>query len=291
MTGCTGLPGLDDASLVRAIENLYAPGAPEQDVAQLCRALAGREVALAVPGGVVQIDLGDWTSIMMIRLGAWEPHLAGLARALVRAGDHVVDVGAHVGTWTLLLASLVGPGGRVVALEPFEPSAIRARTAVLAAGFADRVRVITAAVGDRVGRASLYGGTDTMLSSLVRGEGAAAAPAIEVAITTLDELGDEPVDFAKIDTEGLELAVLRGARRRLGRGDPELLVELHAEQLAALGSSQAAVFDELAAQGFTVFDLRPEGTELIVQPLLAAAPTTHHVLARRDPTPFVVPLR
>lgn len=278
---------LDDASLVRAIEDLYAPGAPEPDVAALCRELAGREVALAVPGGVVRVDLGDWTSIMMVRLRAWEPHLSGLARALVRPGDHAVDVGAHVGTWTLLLASLVGPTGQVVAFEPFEPSAARARAAVLAAGVADRVRVITSAVGDRVGRAALYGGSDTMLSSLVPIEEARAS---DVPITTLDDLGDERIDFVKIDTEGLELAVLRGARRRLGGGDPKLLIELHAEQLAALGSSQAAVFEELTAQRFTVFDLRPEGTELIVTPL-KGGPTTHHVLARRDPTAFVVPLR
>jgi hypothetical protein len=109
-------------------------------------------------------------------------------------------------------------------------------------------------------------------------------------VTTLDELGDPRVAFLKIDTEGLELGVLRGGRALLGRGEPAILLELHAEQLAAQGLTTAVVFDELRAQGFAVFDLRPIGFELHVEHL-RGEPTTHHVLARRDPTPFVVPLR
>ena len=290
VTGFTSLAALDDPSLIRAIEDLYAVGAAEPDLDALCRSLAGREVSLAVPGGTVRVDLGDWTSIVMIRLRAWEPHLSGLARALVRPGDLAIDVGAHVGTWTLLLASLVGERGQVVAFEPHGPSAARARGAVIAAGLGGRVRLVEAAVGDRVGRAPLYAGSDSMLCSLVLGAGDAPDTATEVQVTTLDELGRDPVRFLKIDTEGLELAVLRGGRALLAGGDPAILVELHAEELAAQGSSTAAVFAELRGQGFTVFDLRPEGLELVVQPL-RGEPTTHHVLARRDPLPFVVSLR
>lgn len=292
MTDFSSLSALDDPSLIRAIEDLYAVGMPDPDLEALCRSLAGRDLSLAVPGGTVRVELGDWTSIVMIRLRAWEPHLSGLAMALVRPGDFVVDVGAHVGTWTLLLASLVGPRGQVVAFEPYGPSAARARAAMLAAGLGDRARIVEAAVGDRAGRAPLYAGSDSMLRSLVPGTHAADT-ATEVAVTTLDELGHHAVRFLKIDTEGLELAVLRGGRALLASCDPSMLIELHAEQLAAQGSSSSAVFAELGAQGFTVFDLRPEGFELHVEPLIneRATPTTHHVLARRDPLPFVVSLR
>lgn len=293
MTDVASLSALDDPSLIRAIEDLYAAGVPEPDLEALCRSLAGRELSLSVPGGTVRVDLGDWTSIVMIRLRAWEPHLSGLAMALVRPGDLVVDVGAHVGTWTLLLGSLVGERGHVVAFEPFGPSAARLRVAVLAAGHVGRVRIVEAAVGDRAGRAPLYGGSDSMLRSLVLGTGYTADTAADVEVTTLDELGLHALRFLKIDTEGLELAVLRGGRALLASCDPSILIELHAEQLAAQGNSSAEVFAELRAQGFTVFDLRPEGYELLVQPLIdeRATPTTHHVLARRDPSPFVVSLR
>lgn len=263
---------LDDASLVRAITERYAPGAPEPDVGALCAELAGRELELAVPGGAVHVDLGDWTSILMVRLGAWEPHLLGLARALVRPGATVIDVGAHVGAWTAMFASLAGPIGRVIACEPYAPSAARARAMAAA-----NVRVIETAIGDRVGTAKLRAASDSMLCAL-------AGDGDDVPITTLDELGVE-ADVIKIDTEGHELAVLRGARELLARTDPALLVELHPAQ-----ASPADVYAELRAQGFTVFDLRPEGTELVVEPL-RDAPATNHVLARRASAGFVVPLR
>jgi FkbM family methyltransferase len=241
-----------------------------------------------VPGGTVRVDLGDWTSILIVRLGAWEPHLLGLARALVRPNAVAIDVGAHVGAWTMLLASLVGPSGRVIACEPFAPSAARARAMVEATGIGDRVRVIETAIGDRVGTARLYAAGDSMLRSLV--PSAIATDYSDVPLATLDSLGIERVDVIKIDTEGFELAVLRGASELLARCDPALIIELHADELLAQGASTGDVYALLRARGFTVFDLRPDGTELVVEPL-RDRPTTNHVLARRDPTGFIVPLR
>ncbi len=276
---------LDDVSLVRAIGELYAPGAPEPDLVALCAALAGREITLDVPGGRVRVDLGDWTSIVMIRLGAWEPHLLGLVRALVRPGATVLDIGAHVGAWTMLFASLVGPTGSVIACEPSPASAARLRAMTDA-----RVRVIETAIGDRVGRATLFGDGDSMLRSLVPEALGGPSSTSEVAITTMDSLGVERADLIKIDTEGFELRVLRGGQTLLARCDPTLVIELHATALRALDEDTTDVFAWLRGEGFCVFDLRPEGTELCVEPL-RDTPTTNHVLARRDPAGFVVPLR
>ncbi len=294
MTSFTVLRALDDVGLLRALRALYAPGAPVPDVVELTRALRGRELAVPVPGGAVRLDLGDWTSILLVRLGAWEPHLVTLARRLVRAGDVAIDAGAHVGTWTLLLASLVGPGGQVVAYEPLPASAARARAAVPGA------TVIEAALGDHEGHARLHAyaggsrfeGPDPMLRSLWRSEGYGDEGALDVRVTTLDAADLPRVDFLKIDVEGSELAVLRGARALLARSPaPRLLVELHAEELAIAGASIADVTDELAAQGLAVMNVVPDGGRLLVRPLARAeAPRTHHIVALRDDAPFEVEL-
>ena len=282
---------LDDAPLLAALRACYAPGALP-DEAALAAELRGRIVDVPVPGGALRVDLGDWTARLIVRLGGWEPHLARLARRIVRPGDLAVDAGAHVGAWTLLLRSLVGDAGRVVAYEPLPRSAERARQAT-----AGRAEIVEAALGAAPGRRPLYAyrgpryaGADSMLCSLVAGDG--YSPVAEVQVTTLDAADLPRVDVLKIDTEGAELEVLRGARATLGRSpEPRLLVELHPVELAAAGQAVTDVTAELAAAGLAVFDLVPDGATLAARLLPPGqAPTAAHVLARRDPTPFAVSL-
>jgi FkbM family methyltransferase len=293
------LRALDDDALLLELRGRFAPGAPEPDLAALAAGLRGRELAVPVPGGAVRVDLGDWTSLLLVRLGAWEPHLVALARALIRPGDVTVDAGAHVGAWTLVLAALAGAGGRVLAYEPLPDSAARARAAVAAGGLDERAQVIEAALGEREGRARLhrfssgprFPGPDAMLCSLTPGPGYEGAGALEVRVTALDDAPLARLDFLKLDTEGAELAVLRGARALLARSPrARILVELHAEELAAQGLAPADVFRELEAQGFSLLDLRPEGGALLARRLRGDAPTTHHVLASRDGAELDVPL-
>ena len=160
-----------------------------------------------------------------------------------------------------------------------------------------RAEVIEGALGAAPGRRPLYAyagpryaGADSMLCSLVPGEG--YSPVAEVQVTTLDAAELPRVDLLKIDTEGAELDVLRGAWATLGRSpDPRVLVELHPVELAAAGHGVTDVTAELAAAGLAVFDLVPDGATLAARLLPpGVAPTAAHVLARRDPTPFAVSL-
>jgi FkbM family methyltransferase len=309
MHSCTPAPGrydalaaLPDAALLQAIRALYAaPSKPVEDAA-LAAALRGRVLPVPVPGGTLLVELGDWTSLLIVRMGGWEPHLGRLCARLVTAGQTVLDLGAHSGAYTMLLAQLVGPDGRVVAFEPHAPSVELLRAAL---GAAPNVVIEAAAVSDREGTASLfawqpneggpsrYAGADRMLHSLVRADGYGAAA--EVALVTLDawaaRTGLARADFVKIDVEGAELAVLRGARRLLGAEGVRLLLELHAEELVASGASVGDVLEELDLQGFVVFDIVPAGDRILLGPLAAGqAPTTHHVLAQRGGEAFEVSL-
>jgi FkbM family methyltransferase len=289
-----GLRALPDEALLQALRALWRPGRAPPDEAALCEALRGREVAAPVPGGRLWVDLGDWTSLLVVRLGGWEPHLRRVCERLLGAGQTALDVGAHSGAYTLLFAGLVGPAGRVVAFEPHGPSAALLRRSVEGLG---QVQVVEAAVSDREGNAELlswrpgagtdgrYGAADRMLRSLLPAQG--YAPSGErVAVTTLDawaaRAAQGPVDLVKIDVEGAEEAVLRGGRALLAAPAVRVLLELHPGELPAAGSSVEQVLAGLRAQGFDVLDLVPAGDRIAARPLAAdALPRSQHVLAQR----------
>ncbi|MFJ9035956.1 FkbM family methyltransferase [Streptomyces sp. NPDC102406] len=156
----------------------------------------------------------------------FEPELARLADMLPAPGGRcgtAVDVGGWYGPWTHRLAARAR---RVVTLEPVPHLA---RT--LAAAAPPNVRVVRAAASDRPGAAPLWqpphdARGERGVSSLVRREGLHAPTPHPVPCVTLDELALHDVDFIKIDVDGAELPVLRGAHTLLSRDRPALFVEL-----------------------------------------------------------------
>lgn len=157
----------------------------------------------------------------------FEPELACLADMLpVPPGcscGTVVDVGGWYGPWTHRLATRAR---RVVTLEPVPHLA---RT--LAASAPANVRVVRAAASDRPGTAPLWQPPhdergERGVSSLVRRADLHTATGHPVTCVTLDELALDDVDFIKIDVDGAELPVLRGAGTLLARDRPALFIEL-----------------------------------------------------------------
>lgn len=147
-------------------------------------------------------------------------------RATVRSGMTVVDVGANVGTLTLLFAELAAPGG-VHAFEPGVATFAKLEAALAEAGTANVIANRWALAG-RPGplRLNSYDGPFHPFSTLadrpLAAYGVDAGPARQedVEATTLDayceEKGIATVDLLKIDVEGAELQVLQGAERMLG---------------------------------------------------------------------------
>lgn len=189
-----------------------------------------------------------------------EPELAILDR-MVRAGSVVADVGANLGSYTLQLSRIVGPDGKVLALEPIP------RTAALLDHFVKRlaphrnVEVINAAAGESEGRAEMFlpreGGLPNfyVASLLSIHEGPTSTTAVQV--TTLDvqrKKLDRPISFIKIDAEGAELMVLRGAREVILKDRPVLLCEIGESARAGLYGA-ADVEDWLVAHRYRLHQL------------------------------------
>jgi FkbM family methyltransferase len=167
-----------------------------------------------------------------------------LADALVRDGDVVVDAGASYGLFTARFARLVGAGGRV---HSFEPNPARhARLRGLARG--RPVVIHPVGLSDAAGSARLeipviHGREFEERAQVRRGAG-------PVRLATLDaELGDDGGDVAliKIDVEGHEGELLRGAAATLAASEPALLVEIEQRFHDA---PITTIFDQLADLGF-----------------------------------------
>lgn len=165
------------------------------------------------------------------RIHRWrgEPELRELPR-LVAPGSIAVDVGAHFGTYSHALARLVGTGGKVLGIEPVAEDARFLRAA--ARQLRLPIEVHNCALSSRSGMATLHipdlhGRRKTALSSLDSHD--PGGETREVPVTRLDDLlrtADRPVSFVKIDVEGHEAEVLRGASETIARHRPNLLIEI-----------------------------------------------------------------
>ncbi|MBL8058392.1 MAG: FkbM family methyltransferase [Anaerolineales bacterium] len=196
-----------------------------------------------------------------LTVGVFEPAEQAFVRQTLRPGDLVLDVGANYGLFTLLAARRVGPAGRVYA---FEPSA-RERAGLLkniAANGLTNVTVLEQAVADRPGLAQLAVARDGGLNALARNAHPEQAVTHwqPVSVTTLDDFvagaGLPRVDFLKIDVEGAEALVLRGAARLLAQTPaPTILCEFCDVTAAGFNSSGRQLYDLFQASGYALFQL------------------------------------
>jgi FkbM family methyltransferase len=158
-------------------------------------------------------------------LGTFERAEQDVFARTIRPGDVVYDLGANVGFYTLLAAKLAGPTGRVVAFEPV-PRNLGYLRRHLALNHREDVTVVAAAVSDRSGTARFRDGPAHTVGTLATDGGYA------VDVVALDDYTSSPAPrVIKIDVEGAEADVLRGAHRVLRTVRPIVLLSTHSTAL------------------------------------------------------------
>jgi FkbM family methyltransferase len=174
-----------------------------------------------------------------------------LAAALTGAGARVVDVGAHLGTFTLSLAAL---GAEVLAIEGSPRNARLLAQSVERNGF-DRVTVVNGVCGSPEDEATV-----SFLEHAAWGHRChpATPGAQELAVVTVDALAEQRgwdrVDLVKLDIEGSEPEALQGMRRLLETTPPPVvLIEVNVAALAGRGHEPAAVLRPLTGDGYTAW--------------------------------------
>ncbi|HJT96822.1 MAG TPA: FkbM family methyltransferase [Rhodanobacteraceae bacterium] len=153
-------------------------------------------------------------------------------RAELAPGDTLLDIGANIGVFTMLGASLVGDEGRVIAVEPISRNADLIERACRANRYAN-VAVIRAAASDRAGEIELrtHASTSNSATPAAAGERLRADGGVTVRVPAVvldDALGDlDRLDLVKVDAAGMEPRALRGLERLLDRWRPVLVAEFH----------------------------------------------------------------
>ncbi len=164
--------------------------------------------------------------------GSYEPELREIFRSILRPGAIAVDVGANIGWHTLLMAQLVGEHGRVIAVEP-NPSILRGLHQNVELNRFSQVEIVPCALADAEGVVSFYGPDADDAGSgngHVVGEAMSRQePTIDVEARRLDDVaaaaGLDRLDLIKIDVEGFEWPVLRGADQVIARFRPHIVFE------------------------------------------------------------------
>lgn len=168
----------------------------------------------------------------------------------------VVDVGANNGYLSLRLGQRVGPKGRVIAFEPHPRNVARCRSNH-SLNTMEHVELVPLGLGDSEGKTTMIE-TREDNAGMNRMAAAAETEGTTVRVTTLDVYlrghTSLPVDWIKIDVEGYEARVLRGAVASIARFRPGLFIEVDDANLEAQGDSAAGLLKWVEAAGYEILD-------------------------------------
>ena len=235
---------------------------------------AGVEHAVQTRHGfAMNLDLAQFVDRTIFCTGEWEPRETALIAEILRPGDVFVDVGANIGYFTLLASSLVGPTGRVIAVEA-NPRTFELLEANVRRNGCANVDLRHVAAGEASGFATLFereagnaGGDQVDFAA----QGAPGA----ITVERLDALvGKQPVRLIKLDIEGAEAKALRGATGLLEPGDaPDLVFEFTPKFLADMGDDPRELVGSLERLGYRLATIGDAGRNPVGEHIYAAEQT------------------
>lgn len=210
-----------------------------------------------------------------------------LVEKLVSPGGTFIDVGANVGVYTLLASRLVGAGGRVHSFEPHNDAFALLKMNV-GLNHAENVNLNPIAIADAVGEMDLYMNAQSALTGLGRTNRGVLSGVQKVPVWSLDHYARQAnvseADFLKIDVEGFEGHVLRGAQALLSASRNLIVIsELAKKNFEPLGFSVKEVVDWMQGLGFEAWMIRNDGLKLErVTGVSSHYPFQNFVFARRE---------
>lgn len=208
-----------------------------------------------IEGGKLYVDSADSGEVPDLMLcGSYDPFETEIIRTIIKPGMTVVDVGAHIGYFTIFMANLVGENGRVFAFEP-DPHNFSLLARNVTVNGLSNVVVERVALAATAGERQLYrdrenlGNMSFSERNVTQGR---LGGNIVVPATTIDNyFSNRKVDFLKVDVQGAEGLVLAGARKILMRDRPKFVMEFWPYGLKNVGTDPKALLKWLSELGFS----------------------------------------
>lgn len=191
--------------------------------------------------------------------GTYEPELRAIVRAVLPLGGVAVDVGANVGWHTLLMARLVGESGRVLAAEA-NPSVRERLSRNLALNRFSQVEIVPYALADTEGTVDFFGpdaddpgsGDGHVVTDAQERRGTFAVESRQLdRILASARIGR--LDLIKIDVEGFEWPVLKGAEKVVAEYRPHIIFEYNASYASRGGGTPALMEEYFRRHGYRLF--------------------------------------
>lgn len=216
----------------------------------------GPDLALARirSGEVLYVDPQDeHISHNIIVHGFWEADTHAVVMRLLRPGARVIEVGANLGYYTVTMANRVGPAGFVTALEANPRLVGLIQRSLRFNGLTERAAVVAKAALDQPGeitfvvsRSNSGGGYVSIWDHMPYDDGRK----LTVETVRLDDLGETQVDMIRIDAEGSEAFILKGAEALLRR-NPDIVVCMEWSRVQIASRTSVPDFiDWMVALGF-----------------------------------------
>jgi FkbM family methyltransferase len=245
------------ATFVMAVRRLFGKG-PETQVTR--------------SGARWNLDLREGIDFSIWFLGSFEPDTVRCYRKILEAGDVVLDIGANIGAHSLLLAQAVGAEGKVYAFEPTDFAFKKlSENCLINSDLAKRIQCFQYMLvePEMAGNSTpgLYSSWPLKAADIGRHElhqgrlmttKGAEARTLDSVVSSLKL---SRVDCIKLDIDGFECRMLRGASELLTRWHPVIIMELAPYALKEQGESLGELLSQLKRHGYAIFDLS-KGTPL-----------------------------
>lgn len=214
----------------------------KMDLGAVYQTVPIEEALVELKGFKLYVDQNDsQIGRLIIRRKTWEPQVTEAMRSVLKPGQVVLDVGANIGYYTMLAASVVGPQGRVLAVEPFEHNYRLLEMSRDQNGFANielfkcaamaKSQSVTFSLGTRFNSGSFHLGD----------EGGGYCGTYEIQAHPVDELvAGRRVDVIKIDVEGAEGLAFAGMNQTIEQGRPIIIMEYSKDGLANISKMDGA---------------------------------------------------